>query len=423
MRNPFTFSVQPGTGRIFINDVGQSTREEINDGFAGANYGWPTCEGVCNPPDPDFHDPFHTYANDAATCAITGGTFYNPPTHQFPAEYTGDYFFADFCGGWIRRIDTMTRSVTGFATNVNDPVDLQVGADGSLYYLARGDGAVYKVEYSASQAPSIIQHPVSQTEAEGEPVSFSVGASGSAPLSYQWQRDDVDISAATSAMYTLPSVSLADDGARFRVIVSNAFGSAISNPATLTVIESQPTIGSITRPAEGTLYKAGEIIPYLGTATDSEGVALPASAFTWKVDFHHDTHVHPFLPSTRGQKKGSFKIPTSGETATNVWYRVYLTVTDAQGIEHTTFRDIFPRIVTLTVATDPSGLQVTVDGQPHTTPHSFESVVGITRTLSTPTPQTLGDEYLFRRWSNGKQRTHNISTPAVAKTYTATFRR
>ena len=50
LRNPFTFAFQPGTGRMFINDVGQSTWEEINDGIAGANYGWPTTEGTDHQP-------------------------------------------------------------------------------------------------------------------------------------------------------------------------------------------------------------------------------------------------------------------------------------------------------------------------------------------------------------------------------------
>src|SRR5207248_1185562 len=45
LRNPFTFAFQPGTGRMFINDVGESTYEEINDGIAGSNYGWPITEG------------------------------------------------------------------------------------------------------------------------------------------------------------------------------------------------------------------------------------------------------------------------------------------------------------------------------------------------------------------------------------------
>ena len=104
LRNPFTFSVQPGTGRIFINDVGQHKWEEIDDGIAGANYGWPVTEGVTT--DPRFRSPVYTYPhgpNDTPPCAITGGTFYNPPVSTFPSSYVGDYFFADLGAGWIRR--------------------------------------------------------------------------------------------------------------------------------------------------------------------------------------------------------------------------------------------------------------------------------------------------------------------------------
>lgn len=149
LRNPFTFSFQPGVGRMFINDVGQSTWEEINDGIAGSNYGWPTCEGFCNPPNASFRDPIFAYANDAQTCAITGGAFYNPPVAQFPSNYVGNYFFADFCGGWIRTLDpAMGNAVAGFATGISLPVDLQVSADGFLYYLARGSGSVNRIGFS-----------------------------------------------------------------------------------------------------------------------------------------------------------------------------------------------------------------------------------------------------------------------------------
>ena len=92
LRNPFTFAFQPGTGRLFINDVGENTWEEINDGLAGANYGWPTSEG--NTTNPEFTSPFYTY-NHTNGCAITGGDFYDPAQVMFPASYTGDYFFAD----------------------------------------------------------------------------------------------------------------------------------------------------------------------------------------------------------------------------------------------------------------------------------------------------------------------------------------
>src|SRR6185369_6262226 len=114
-----------------------------------SNYGWPNCEGFCNPPNASFRDPIFAYANDASTCAITGGAFYNPQVNQFPANFAGNYFFADFCGGWIRRLDPANgNAVSDFATGISSPVDLKVSDDGFLYYLARGAGAVSRIGFS-----------------------------------------------------------------------------------------------------------------------------------------------------------------------------------------------------------------------------------------------------------------------------------
>jgi glucose/arabinose dehydrogenase len=155
LRNPFTFAFQPGTGRMFINDVGQDTWEEINDGIAGSNYGWPTCEGVCLPTNGNFRDPLFQYSHGSSSttgCAIVGGAFYNPPVNQFPASYLRKYFFADLCSGWIRYFDPATASASGFASGLNMPVDLQIGPDGCLYYLARGNsGQVFRVSATPSQ--------------------------------------------------------------------------------------------------------------------------------------------------------------------------------------------------------------------------------------------------------------------------------
>src|SRR5437867_3801615 len=73
LRNPFTFAFQPVTGRMFINDVGQNVWEEIDDGIAGANYGWPTTEGPTT--DPRFKTPLYAYQHTGGACAITGGAF------------------------------------------------------------------------------------------------------------------------------------------------------------------------------------------------------------------------------------------------------------------------------------------------------------------------------------------------------------
>ncbi|HVG34609.1 MAG TPA: PQQ-dependent sugar dehydrogenase, partial [Pyrinomonadaceae bacterium] len=168
LRNPYTFAFQQGTSRMFINDVGETQIEEINDGIAGSNYGWPTCEGSCA--NPNFRNPVFSYGHGSSAttgCAITGGAFYNPQNVQFPSDYVGKYFFADFCGGWIRRLDPATNTATGFATGIANPVDLQVSQDGSLYYLARGSGAVFRIQYTANAQLQLGQSSYSRSEGVG----------------------------------------------------------------------------------------------------------------------------------------------------------------------------------------------------------------------------------------------------------------
>jgi glucose/arabinose dehydrogenase len=235
LRNPYTFAFQPGTSRMFINDVGAGTWEEINPGQAGANYGWPTCEGSCG--NLNFVNPHFAYPHNGGSttgCAITGGAFYNPETNQFPAAYAGAYFFADFCSGFIKRVDPVTAVLTDFATGINSPVDLQVSSDGSLYYLARGNGRVFRIRFTGGTAPTITTHPSHQTVAVGQPVTFTAAASGSG-LQFQWQRNNVNIPGATGTSFMIPSTTFGDHGDQVRVVVSNGTGSTISNYGTLSI--------------------------------------------------------------------------------------------------------------------------------------------------------------------------------------------
>jgi glucose/arabinose dehydrogenase len=424
LRNPFTFAFNPAGTEVFINDVGQNTWEEINDGKAGGNYGWPTTEGFTD--DPRFESPRYAYAHSGGACAITGGAFYAPLTSHFPSDYFKDYFFADFCAGWIRRLDLSGNTVVTFATGIASPVGLEVGDDGSLYYLARGTGGatgtVHRVSYGAAP-PGITAQPASRTTAPGTSVTFSVRASGTPPLRYQWQRNGANITGATAQDYTIAAVLQADSGVRFRAVVANDFGSVTSAEAVLTVSTNQPPTPTITQPAAGTLYSGGSVISYAGSATDAQDGTLPASAFTWRVDFHHDAHAHPFVPSWTGARSGSFTVPTTGETSANVWYRVFLTVRDSGGLTQTTYRDVLPRKVRLTLAASPAGLHLLLDGQAAATPISFDAVVGIVRTLEAPATQAAGGTtYTFVSWSDGGTARHNISTPATSTTYTATYR-
>lgn len=88
---------------------------------------------------------------------------------------------------------------------------------------------------AAPVAPVISTQPANQTVSAGQTATFSVAATGTSSLSYQWQKNGADISAATSANYTTPVTTVADSGAQFRVMVSNSAGSVTSNVATLTV--------------------------------------------------------------------------------------------------------------------------------------------------------------------------------------------
>jgi glucose/arabinose dehydrogenase len=150
LRNPYTFSFQPGTGRLFINDVGSDgtiSRERIFEGIAGANYGWPFVEGYNT--DARFVGPLYAYPRTQGA-SISGGAFYDPAVNPFPAQYTGKYFFSDFVNSWIRVFDPSDLSVRDFASGLDNlPVDLKVGPDGSLYYLSFTQG-VFRITTDSS---------------------------------------------------------------------------------------------------------------------------------------------------------------------------------------------------------------------------------------------------------------------------------
>lgn len=88
---------------------------------------------------------------------------------------------------------------------------------------------------AAPVGPTITTQPSNQTVSAGQTATFSVAASGTAPLMYQWQKNNLNISGATSATYVTPPTVSGDNGASFRVMVTNAVNSVTSNSATLTV--------------------------------------------------------------------------------------------------------------------------------------------------------------------------------------------
>lgn len=420
LRNPFSMSVQAGTGRIYICDVGSDFYEEVNELSPGADFGWNTLEGkktTQNLPG-NYRDPVYAYPHTLG-CAVVGAAFYNPPNPQFPADYTGKFFFADYCQSYIKLFNPATGQVEGnFATQIDRPLVLMTGLDGALYYISRGglgggseqdntsslEGMLWKVTYVGAGAPVFSVHPKSSLISAGESAVFSVQVNGSTPLSYQWERDSQLIAGAIGSSLELSNLQLSDSGAVIRCAATNAFGQVWSQRATLRVTANQRPMPVITTPDDTYRYRAGAPVLFSGFATDPETGTLSADDLSWRVDLHHDAHTHPGMAATPGIENGSFTLPVLGETAENVWLRLSLSAKDPAGLSRTVYKDIFPEKARLRIESDPPGISIRTDGKTNATPYETATVRGLRRLVETPRLTEIGGNlYVFKQWEDGSE--------------------
>ena len=194
------------------------------------------------------------------------------------------------------------------------------------------------------------------------------------------------------------------------------------NAQTLTLAQIVAPNLSITQPAVGSLYAGGLNLAFAGVASDYSETPLGPSAFSWSGEFHHDGLTDSFFGPLTGVTNDAALIPTNGPASTNVFYRLYLTVTDTNGNQQSGSVDVLPRLSTLNFATVPPGLQVSLDGQSMNAPTSVVAVVGMARSLNAPSPQALlGTNYPFVVWSDGGAQTHYVTVPTNAATLTASY--
>jgi len=107
-----------------------------------------------------------------------------------------------------------------------------------MFLIAGCGGTSIAPVQSQPAAPTITTQPASQSVTAGQTASFSVVASGAAPLTYQWQSNGTAISGANAASYTTPAAVAANSGTTYKVVVTNTVGSVTSNAAVLTVTTS-----------------------------------------------------------------------------------------------------------------------------------------------------------------------------------------
>jgi hypothetical protein len=291
--------------------------------------------------------------------------------------------------------------------------------------LAEGTpGGLFRIDPLPSNgAPVITGQPQDAIIATGAPVIFTVLAAGTAPLAYQWYRNGSAIAGATASSYTIGAVSSADSGATFSVRVSNDVGVAWSRVATLTVEANTAPSGTISSPMAGWLFSAGDTMYVSGGGSDAEDGVLPASALSWEVELHHNTHVHPVVGPVDGVSSLQVPLSRTVETDTDIFYRVRLTVRDSDGATSVTTRDVQPRLTTFDLSTVPSALPLQVDGSTTSTPTTIGSVVGTTRTVGASPTTRSGVTWQLDSWAGGSTAAvQTFNAPLSPATFEAYFR-
>ena len=459
LRNPFRFTFKPGTSELYTGDVGWNTWEEINTlhvpPAAGkhVNFGWPCYEGASHQPayeaaglgvcDGLYADgpgavsaPFFTYDHGQPLdqcgpggSAVSGVAFARPG--DFPAEYQGGLFFADYARGCIWFMAPSgglpdPAAVTTFAKfdpGENAPVDLQIGPDGGLYDADIANGTIWAIRHGA--APTAVA-TADVTESPSVPPSLTVhfDATGSTspnpgPLTYAWDLDGNGVfDDSTEAQPTYTYYVKANFAVRVKV--TDATGaSSVSDVILITPGNTKPHIDSMT-PSADVPWSVGDTVHFSATASDAEDGSLSAAQMSWQLVIHHcpsNCHVH-YMTTKFGIDHGTFTAPDHEYPS---YLSLTLTVTDSGGQTAKQTIDLHPSTVLLCVLSDPGGRSATINGSVGSTPLKATVIRGSNNSVGVTTPQhDAANDYGFAHWSDGGARTHQV-VASVDTTLTASF--
>ncbi len=461
LRNPFRFALRPGTSELWVGDVGWGEWEEI-DRIANIsdatveNFGWPCYEGAGRQAGYDNANlslcetlyasggvtaPIYTYNHAASvvsgdTCAtgssaMAGMAFYPDSGGSYPSTYDGGLFFADNsrdCIWFMPRgadgqPDPAQRQI--FVAGAANPVDLQIGRDGDLYYVDFDGGTVRHVSaLSGSNQPPTARIVAAPTTGPTPlAVAFDGGTSSDpegGALTYSWDLNgDTVFGDSTSAT---PSLTYSTPGTvTVELRVTDPLGATgFTTKLIIVGAANTPPTPAITTPVVGTKWSVGDLLTFSGSATDTEDGTLPASGLSWKLEIQHcpsNCHTH-LIQMFAGAASGSFFAPDHEYPS---YLDLTLTATDSGGASTSVTRRLDPRTVDLSFATVPSSLQMTVDASSSAAPFIRTVIDGSNNSMSAQSPQDRASiRYAFSNWSDGGAATHDV-TARAGGSYAATF--
>lgn len=366
VRNSFRINTRPGSGQIYLGEVGWNTWEEINFVPSGANLGWPCWEGgeqqngdgqaahgkykdlpecqslyASNPANLKF--PLYTYPHPPSSSVI-GGVFYDGVS--YPSAYHGSYFFADYSKNQIYtlKVDTLGNLIPGsvatFASNVGGPVEFLKGPNGDIYYVAINTGSINKISYVPGNLPPIAVAN-SDKQSGSAPLTVNFSSSGSSDpeneaLTFAW-----DFADGSNSNQVNPTHTFTNNGA-YNVVLTVTDGHNNPTTANITINVGQfAPVVNITSPVNFSTFDVGQTVNFSGTATDLEDGTLTGAALAWGAVVHHcplsDCHSH-YLMTANGNS-GSFVFPLHDKP---FYIELILTATDSSGLSTSKSVSIYP---------------------------------------------------------------------------------
>jgi PKD repeat protein/glucose/arabinose dehydrogenase len=449
-RNPFRFTLRPGTTEAWVGNVGWGRWEEIDRVVNPTDptledFGWPCYEAVsveygslnlCN----TFTQtpPYYYYAHGAPVVpgedcpngdsSITGLAFSVDGT--YPSQYDGGLFFADYSRNCIWMMFPGINglpdpaNIIAFEEGAASPVDLEIGPGNDLFYADFIGGTIRRITYSSgNQAPTAVATANPTFGPSPLLVQFDgTGSSDPDPgdtLTYAWDLDgDGQYDDSTSSQ---PSYTYLTEGTYAAALqVTDSHGATSTAPVPISVDNGPPT-AFIDTPLPSLTWTVGQVIAFAGHATDPDEGTLPPSGLSWTLIIHHcpiSCHIH-IVQSWTGVDSGSFAAPDHEYPS---YLELKLTATDSGGLQSVTSVLLYPQTVQLGFQSKPKGLQLTAGTITKTAPFRQKFIIGSNVTITAISPQTIqGKTYVFDHWSDGGAQTHAIVAGTGPTTYQAFF--
>ncbi|MCB1755762.1 MAG: PQQ-dependent sugar dehydrogenase [Gammaproteobacteria bacterium] len=434
LRNPYSMTIHPETGVPYVGDVGWDLWEEINGGY-GKNFAWPCYSGgngdnlrrpgfedlpFCQQfylDDPDIEAPVLSWPHQDGASAMVGDFYFG---EQFPEQYRGKLFYADFLQGWIRYADVDdSTNITeyDFAEDVLPMVEIRAGADGSLYYASIVSGEVRRIRYTGDAGASDNLTPKavieSSVEAGTAPLEVRFSAAGSVDpdgsiVSYAWDFADGESSGEQNPVHVFKQ---AGDYAVSLTVKDNRGAENIARK-TIRVSADTADIG-FSRTDGKSAYKVGDKV-VLKAEAGASGVLPDAEQLLWRVVFVGADGISAEHSAGRGETF-NFSYPDHSD---KLLVRVCLSNAAASGEEGAYCEELPKSTAKLLLETYPAGLPLLYEDETITTPFSTRVLIGGKRRLTAPAEV---DSAVFARWSDQGEAEREITMPANDVRLVASF--